>query len=150
MSVQCGSRKRVETRNITGYNSGTDKCGGLEEFDWETTREEEQGKKTARTAVVCCFSFLCGCVLPCTVMKSAKFQMSSPITYCFRFWSKTSWYFLSTTFWYSSENITGGSWPGQRHSLLHVLHTCHTEMRQTVDWLSGQRVADISWFVLLF
>ncbi len=29
--------------------------------------------------------------VPCTVMKSAKFQMSSPMTYCFLFWSKILW-----------------------------------------------------------
>lgn len=42
-------------------------------------------------------------------MKSAKFQMSSPITYSFLFLSKTEWYSLSMACWYSSLNITGGS-----------------------------------------
>lgn len=43
-------------------------------------------------------------------MKSAKFQMSSPITYSFLFLSKTEWYSLSIAFWYSSLNIRGGSY----------------------------------------
>ncbi|KAF3841295.1 hypothetical protein F7725_007157 [Dissostichus mawsoni] len=46
-------------------------------------------------------------LLPTT--RSAKFQMSSPITYCFLFWSNTSWQLCRTTFWYSSVNIMGGS-----------------------------------------
>lgn len=48
-------------------------------------------------------------ILPWQVIKSAKFQMSSPITKVFLFWSKTEWQFLKTISWYSSVNITGGS-----------------------------------------
>ncbi len=33
----------------------------------------------------------CGCFLPWAVMKSAKFQISSPITNSFLFWSNTLW-----------------------------------------------------------
>lgn len=71
-------------------------------------------------------------------MKSAKFHMSSPITYSFLFLSKTEWYSLSRAFWYSSLNIRGGSYSQENKcSLEQRGHLNSAKLRMLTSYLPG-------------
>ncbi len=88
-----------------------------------------------------------------SVIKSAKFQTISPTRNSCRYLSNTEWYRCRKSTWYSSENVTDGSWNTYKHHkmvwelILLLKSVCVTEHCKTVIKIMflAEHRADLPW-----